>query len=65
MYIDLQSVTVEDIVAHIPDLQTGSMSRHQFEMFMEGLYEETKRLKLNFASLMLDLQKDLETRLSV
>ena len=52
-------------MAHFPDLQTGSMSSDQFEMFMEGLYEETKRLKLNFASLMLDLQKDLEKRLSV
>ena len=41
------------------------MSGHQFEMFMDRLYEETNRLRLNFASLMFDTQMDLEKRLPV
>ena len=41
------------------------MSNDHLLMLKECLYEETDKLKLNFASLMLDLKRDLEQRLSV
>ena len=41
------------------------MSKDQLIMLKECLYEETNKLKLNFASLMFKMMEDLEQRLSV
>ena len=55
-----------DIARYFPYLQPSSaMSNDQLLMLRERLYEETDKLKFNFASLMFDLKRDLERRLSV
>ena len=58
--------TVADLTRYFPCLKVSSaQSADRLSMLKERLYEETDKLKFNFASLMRNLQMDLEKRLSV
>ena len=53
----------QDPTIYFPYLLRGTMSEEQFSMLKARLDEETEKIKFEFASLMFDLQKDLEKTL--
>ena len=64
MYTGLLSLsTAGDHTQYFPYLQESSaLSKERLSMLKENLYRETNRLKFKFASLMLKVQKDLESK---
>ena len=55
--------SLQDPTACFPYLPRGTMTEAQFSMLKARLDEETKQIKLKFASLMFNLQRDLESTL--
>ena len=55
--------SLQEPTACFPYLPCGTMSEDQFSMLKARLRAETNTIKLEFASLMFDLQKDLEKTL--
>lgn len=63
-YVDTCSSSAVDLTKYFPHLQAGTkLSEDHLSNLKERLYEETKKIKFNFASFMFDLRKDLEKSL--